>query len=308
MKKAKNLLFIHYPSGGYGFYLTRLINRYVSGIVKVHDSFDFDHLGTSHSLPLVYGDVHFNQNRILHIDQADPIYHNDISQGLYTLIPYCPGINDDKIQDTLNYYPDCKVVRLCYDDRTWPLVFYNAIVKAKQDNINRDVFFDREKFGSDADWAKRENFSLLCKHHSLRSQWKMVTDYRILNIDIFALLTNPGRVISDIAQFVYGKITYDDLDLKCKHQAFLAANPATAMHLEILQISNELGTFRDLGWIKELFWQAVTNFYVEEKYNITIKVNDHPDWFTNTKNIVELIPSFGDAESLNEISRSTERI
>lgn len=287
-----NILFIQYPSGGYGFYLTRLINRCISGVVKVQDNFNFDKIGTSHSLPLVYGHVHFNRDRHFDIQSANLIYHDSILQGHYVLVPYCPGINDDMISRTLDFYPKCRIVRLCYDDRTWPLVFYNAITKALNKDINSEVFFDRDRFGSDSDWAKRENFTLLFKSHALRHQWKPVADRRVCNIDIFSLLVDTKKTIETITEFIGQPAdAINTPDVLAKHQCFLVANPAATLHLKILKLLDNLTADQDLEWIKELFWQAVVNFYIEEQYDIAIKVNEHPDWFRTTGDLINCVAS-----------------
>lgn len=289
----ENLLFIHYPSGGYGFYLARLINRYISGVVKVDDRFSFDKTGTSHSLPLVHGHIHFNRTGKFSIENTDPIYRDSIQKGDYILVPHCPGINDDMISKTLIKYPKVKFLRLCYNDSVWPLIFYNAIVKAMNKDINEDVFFDAAKFGSNGDWARRENFSLLFKSHDLRQQWKPVTDDRICNIDLFSLLTEPEKTIKDIAKFLGRFVNPIIVDLDEKHRLFLNANPGTTLHLRILKMIDNLTIKQDLYWINELFWQAVVNFYIEEKYNFTILVNEYSDWFTNTSDLVKMIERHG---------------
>jgi hypothetical protein len=287
---SDNVLFIDYPSGGYGFYLTRLLNRYMSGIVQTDDDFDFDNLGTSHSLPLVYGDIHHNQNRVLSKNLTLSKYHKSIEQGHMILVPYCPGITTDKIAQTLDVYPNSKIIRLYYDDRAWPLVFYNAIYKAMRGDINIDVMFDPGRFGSDSAWARRENFMLLLTSHHLRDQWKPVDDHRIINIDIFSLLTDTQICLEKIGSALQKSINC--WDLYEKHRLFLQHNSPTVTHLSILATLDNLNFPKDLTHISELYWQAVFNFYIETRYNISIPVNDFPDWFTDTTEINMLLTGY----------------
>lgn len=282
-----NILLIDYPSGGYGFYLTRLINRYCSNIVRTEDTFEFDDLGTSHSVPLVYGDIHHNHNQILSRDRADPRYHQSINRGNIILVPYCPGITTDRIQDTLETYSKARLVRLWYDDRTWPLVFYNAINKALRGDVEVDIEFDPEKFGSSDSWARRENFMLLFKTHRLRNQWKPVTHPRIININILDLLINTEKCLCDIGGFLKISVACHDLDVK--HRNFLKHNPAIGVHLSILHTLDRLQDTQDLSHIDQLYWQAVFNFYLETTNNISIPVNDFPDWFENTAQINKML-------------------
>lgn len=294
MEKNNNLLLIYYPSGGYGFYLARLINRYVRNIVQVDDKFEFDSLGTSHLLPLVYGRIHWNQNRNdLELSSAAPMYHNSILQGDYVLIPSCPGINDDAIADTMDYYPNSKFIRLWYDDNTWPLVFYNSIVKAMRGDIDKDVCFDDKRFGSSDDWARRENYSLLLKDHYLRQEWKPRIDDRVHNVNIYSLLVDPLQCLIKIANFLGSSINNDCRDLDKKHGLFFQCNPGTTLHFKILDVVNRLNENQNLSWVKDLYWQAVVNFYIERKYDVIIPCNTYSNWFASTAEIVTMLENQG---------------
>jgi hypothetical protein len=282
--QSENLLLISYPSGGYGFYLTRLINYFVTNVVSTTDSFLFDDLGTSHSLPLVVGDIHFEKNRTLTVGVE--AYQFDIDQQKYILIPYCPGINSDNPNNVIDMFPNAKIIRLFYQDNTWPLVFQNCIVKAATGNTEDDIEFDAEIFGSSDAWARRENFELLFKNHHYRTMWKQHDT--VLNIDIFTLLTDPQHCLHQIAGLINGSVTRMD-ELAIKHQQFLDANPNTVRHLEILDIVKSLAKDQDLSHINQLYQQAVLNFYIQLKFNFVIPSNDYANWFTNTKQIVTML-------------------
>ena len=287
-KTSKNLLLISYPSGGYGFYLARLINCFVTNIVQTPDSFSFDHLGTSHSLPLVAGDIHHERNKSL--ISSDTKYHSDIDQQKYILIPYCPGINNDNPNNMINIFPNAKFIRLCYNDDTWPLVFQNCIVKAAIETVEDGIEFNVERFGSSDAWARRENFSLLFEEHHYRGTWK--EHDKCLNINILRLLTDPQFCLQQVASFINGTVTKLD-ELPIKHQQFLDANPNTVQHLEILNIIKNLNFDQDLTHIDQLYHQAVLNFYIQLKFNFVVPSNDYANWFTNTKEIVTMLSNNG---------------
>ena len=289
-KTDTNLLLIHYPSGGYGYYLARLINSFVTNVVKTADNFLFDDLGTSHSLPLVAGNIHFGQN----IDSmyADPMYRNDIDQNKYIVVPHCPGIGNDSTLGFIHSFQNAKIIHLCYKDNTWPLVFQNCIVKARQGNVETDVDFDKNLFGSDDNWARRENFVLTFINHYYRKMWKECWHDRVLNIDISDLLTTPDRVLAQISDFINGTLTQIDL-LPAGHQQFLNTNPNTVTHLEILKIVDCLETEQDLQHIKQLYHQALVNFYLQLKFDFVVPANDYSEWFTNTNEIVEMLNKHG---------------
>jgi hypothetical protein len=287
---SKNLLLINYPSGGYGYYLTRLINQFVTNVVQTPDAFLFDDLGTSHDLPLVVGDIHHEQNRVLHM--ADSMYWSDIKKQKYILVPYCPGIPNDTTDNLKSNYPNAKVIRLCYQDNTWPLVFQNCIVKAARGTTESDVDFDAKKFGVSDNWACRENFSLLFEYHHYRIMWKEHVHDNWLNIDISELITNPQNCLERVENFIDGSMI-DLNQLPSKHRQFLDANPNTVQHLEILNIVKTLTVDQDLAHINQLYHQAVLNFYVQLEFNFVIPANDYANWFTNTKEIVTMLKDHG---------------
>lgn len=288
--QSKNLLLVSYPSGGYGFYMARLINFFVTNVIKTSDLFQFDETGTSHLLPLVAGDIHFEQNHNLR--SIDQIYQSDIDQQKYIIIPYCPGINNDNPYKIEKDFPNSKIIRLYYQDNTWPLVFQNCIIKAANDTLEKKVKFESERFGSSDDWAQRENYTLLCQHHELREKWKPHANKHWLNIDIYDLITNPHGCLYKVAEFIDGNLEQIDL-LDHKHQQFLNANPHTVQHLANLQIVNDLLKEKSLNHITELYQQAVINFYVKCKFDFWVPPNDYADWFTNTTQIVKMLNQHG---------------
>jgi hypothetical protein len=285
-RSKKNLLLINYPGGGYGYYLARLINSFITNVVKTPDKFLFDAIGTSHQLPLVAGSIQVDQNKTL-VAIGDE-YQYDIDQQKYILIPYCPGIQSDDVTTLTNTFLNSKIIRLYYEDNTWPLVFQNCIIKAAQGTLETTVEFDEAAFGSSENWAKRENFFLLLKNHHFRNMWRECHLPQFLNINILDLLINPENCLRSVANFINGTIV--DLDtLPARHQQFLDANLNTVTHLEILNIVNNLKLNQNLSHIDHLYQQAVVNFYVQLKYNFEVPENNYSNWFTNTTDIVTML-------------------
>jgi hypothetical protein len=256
----QNLLLIQYPSGGYGYYLARLINSFVTMVVKTDDPFVFDHLGTSHSLPLIAGDIHHEKPWT--ITAVNKEYQPDNDQQKYIVVPYCPGIENSTVDNLQKNFSKSKVVRLYFDDTTWPLVFQNCIVKAKRGKLEDDVEFNKDAFGSDQNWARRENFILLLENHHFRNLWRLYQHPNFLNINILSLLTNPEQCVTQVANFIGGATTQLDL-LPMRHKQFLAANPNTVQYLEMLDIVNALDCPRSLTYIDQLYHQAVLNFFIQ---------------------------------------------
>jgi len=283
-KSKKNLLLINYPSGGYGYYLTRLINAFITNVVKTPDDFLFDSVGTSHLLPLVAGQFDQTKNLI----GVSEEYQHDINQQNYILIPYCTGIQSDDVTSLTNTFTNAKIIRLYYEDDTWPLVFQNCITKAALKTLETGVDFDHAAFGSSDDWAKRENYFLLLKNHHCRHIWNEYHSSQFLNINIFDLLTSTENCLRSIANFIHGTVI--DLDtLPTRHQQFLDSNLNTVRHLEILHIVKNLKLAQNLKHIDHLYQQAVLNFYLQLRYKFEVPTNDYSDWFTNTTDIVKML-------------------
>lgn len=286
-----NLLLIQYPSGGYGYYLARLINSFVTNVVITPDLFDFDELGTSHSLPLVIGDIHHEQKRTT-LNNIDAQYCTEDNQHKYIVIPYCPGIQNDTTDNIKTNYPTAKIIRLCYFDNTWPLIFQNCIVKALKGTTENNIEFDSSKFGSSDSWARRENFSLLFEHHHYRNMWKPHVDDQFLNVDIYTLLSDPQQCLHQVANLIGGSTAQLD-QLPTKHQIFFDANPNTVKHFDILRTVQMLPEQKSLRHIDTLYHQAVLNFYIQTKFDFTIPSNDYANWFTNTQEIVTMLKDHG---------------
>jgi hypothetical protein len=286
---SKNLLLIQYPSGGYGYYLCRLINSFVSNVVSTKDPWTFDTVGTSHSLPLVVGDIHHEHSRHLHA--LEEKYLENIQNQKYIIIPYCPGIENDSTKNLELKYPTAKKIRLWYDDRTWPLVFQNCIIKALQGSLEENVKFDSALFNSSDNWARRENYTLLNETHSFRQMWKPYNNNNFLNVNIFDLINDPKQVIINIANLI--QTTADLTELLAYHQKFLNANPNTVEHFQILEIINNIKQEYDLSSITSLYQQAVFNFYIKQKFNFEIPVYDYSNWFANTLEVVKMLKKHG---------------
>lgn len=285
-RSSSNLLLIQYPPGGFGFYIARLINSFVTNVVQTPDQFEFDRVGSSHLLPLVAGDIEYQRSRDLY--DPDPQYWPAIQAGQFVVIPHCPGMADDSLNRALTTFPRARILRVVYHDSAWPLVFQNCIIKAKLGTLENDVAFDHERYGSDADWAVRENYTLVLQGHDFRHLWKPYQAHNVYNLDVYTLLTNPAAALEFIAEIVGGQV-HDIQDLPQRHQQFLSLNQNTADHLEIYSLATTLPPAIDLTHITDIYQQAVFNFYVQTEFKIEIPVNDYANWFQNTDQVRDLV-------------------
>ena len=293
-RSRENLLVIQYPPGGFGFYIARLINSFVTNVVRTADQFEFDKVGSSHLLPLVAGDIEYQRNRDLY--DPDPQYWPAIQDGQFVVIPHCPGMADDSLHRVLDTFPNAAILRVVYHDSAWPLVFQNCIIKAKLGSLAQDVAFASTTYGSSDAWAVRENYTLVLQGHDFRNIWKPIDHHRVHNLDVYQLLTDPVCALTTIAKVVVGEV-YGLETLPQRHQQFLTLNQNTTDHLEIYRTATTLPRACDLGHIQDLYQQAVFNFYVQSTYDIEIPVNDYSDWFINTDQVLSLLSIKNSASS-----------
>lgn len=293
-KSFENILVIHYPSGGYGYYIARLVNYFLQGTVPVEDTWQFDHLGTSHlyrptitamkPLDLLQG----------YQPKISSHAYDLLKQGNWAVVPCCTGIDNDDISPVLEFFPNAQVLRVSYDEDSWPLIFYNTIVKAKQGNIDQDVEFDQTRFGSSDDWARRENYTTMMHSHPLRKNWKTQKEFCEVTVD--RVINDPLELLTTAAHLTGLTIKSTD-QIETLHQKFLQSNTQIKTYHQIKHAVNSLHDHLPLNDITELYWQAYCYYQIERIFGIQIPYNSHSQWFTNTKDIATMLDNLKDPES-----------
>lgn len=266
---------IWYPSGGFGHYINMILSFYGENFKRPSKrNVRFSDTGDSHAFAL-----------------SAPRYCNDSNHyqwyfepGINHTVMIDNGINSQS-QKFLEKFPDCKVIRLFYDDRSWPVVAQTQIVKASKGSLSDEVKPEPGKWTAHhADWAIREKFFLYLKDHYLRQYWPPIEDCVNINVgDLYeydSLETNLSSISSGLNNFSDVHRQWQESNLKYFNPVMLARDV-----LEAVDRRNSM----DLSSVTDLWTQAVINYFIWLKYQIVVPANTYADWFRDTLEINDVL-------------------
>lgn len=263
---------VWYPSGGFG--------HFVNGVLHLHgDNFVRPTANT----------IHFGQNGHSHaLSLVTPRYSKDIdtynfdfdsSKNYSVLIDN--GINDESVS-FLKFFPDAKVIKICYDDNTWPIVAKTMIDKAMLSNIQKELPLDA--WETNADWAVREKYFLFLRDHQLRYSWQVDCKYTCLTIsNILDYCIFNNYITSNICKIE---------NFESLHSTWLQANSQyiqPIIHANLLIEAIESDSDISLTHITDLWTQAVVNYFIWITYQVEVPANDFANWFQNSEEIRKIL-------------------
>jgi hypothetical protein len=262
---------VWYPGGGFGHFINAVLTLYGNNFVRPNKSLKFSNNGNSHNLDLV-APKYFHNNKYPNFD-FDPLKNYSV------LIDNGIGDSSKRFVTT---FVDSSVIKMCYNNISWPIVAKTNIVKASKSTIESELSIDSQ-WPDHSDWAVREKYTLYLKEHSFKSAW--LPDKNTYNIDILTLINYKDLYyqlsnIVDLANFEELHKTWIDSNF----EYFFPVIEATTI---VKYIQNQ--TLVDLTHITSLWDQAVINYFIELEFDIEIPVNDYANWFQNTKQIIDLI-------------------
>jgi hypothetical protein len=136
---------------------------------------------------------------------------------------------------------------------------------------------------SNEDFAIRENFTLF--YHNWPFNWDK--NDNCVNLDLELLITDPFKSIVQLLEKLKMQVV-NSHGLKKILRKWVQKNlPYFQIYYDCKKINNALDNNQnmDLTHITSLHDQGYINYWVEQKYNITIPAYDYKFWF---KNIIEL--------------------
>jgi hypothetical protein len=262
---------IWYPSGGYGHFVNAILSLHGDGFTRPNNSITFSANGNAHSLNLVVP-------KYFH-DQPYPEIVFDNATNYSVLIDN--GINNCG-KKFLNTFSNSKVIKMYYDDLSWPVVAKTLIIKASQSSLKQELTVD-SNWPSTEPWAIREKYSLYLKEHTLRSAW--TTDSECYNLNVSTLMSY--QTLKDFINNIVKVSEFESLynnwwQLNCKYFSPI---------IEAVNIINaiSLGQNLDLNHITDIWDQAVINYILSIKLDIDVPVNDYLNWFQDTNQISKLL-------------------
>lgn len=267
---------VWYPSGGFGHFLNAILTLYGQGFERPElPKKQFGKNGNSHSLKLV-------APKFLHDPETYNHSFND-SNNYSVLIDN--GINNESTRFR-NFFPESIVIKICYDDYTWPVVARTMIEKAMEVDFATEISVDSnwQELGV---WALREKYFLFLRDHEFRHKWRPDPNCRNLQIDKFLsypdirnFLDSCGIVLEDFLSFWQN---YKQLN-KIYFDPGIVAK-------EILQdVKNK--NWRNIT-VDDVWTQAMVYYYIWLEYNFEVPHNDYSEWFTNTKEISIMLDKHG---------------
>jgi hypothetical protein len=261
---------VWYPSGGFGHFVNAVLSLHGENFVRPANSLKFSTSGDSHSLELI-APKYFHDNK----------YNFMFDDNFNYSVLVDNGINNEGTK-FLETFPDAKIIKMCYDDRTWPVVAKTMIDKAMKSSIESELPID--DWGSKDDWAKREKYFLFLRDHELRYNWR--GNDTATNIDIEKLL-NYKDFKSAVASSGIVLSSFRKEWRDWQEHNFIYFLPVLAAQDIIKQVKKNNST--DLTMITDVWAQAVVYYYIWLEFGIEVPHNDYANFFNNTQEIKELI-------------------
>lgn len=258
---------VWYPSGGFGHYISAILNKYGQGFVRPSGSLTLSENGNSHSIELV-APKYFK-------DPDSYNYNFDPELNYSVLIDN--GI-DNQGTRFQSFFPEAKIIKMCYDDFTWPVVANTMIVKAMNQHIDSELCVDAGLWHCNEPWAQREKYFLFLRDHAFRQAWKPDSQSKPVMIndlmDYHQLKQSLGVELDDFETF------YQDW-WEANQQYF---NPIIVAE-KILQ-----GQFEP---VNDVWTQAVVYYQIWCKYEVEVPHNDYSNWFESYEQIVTMLKDNG---------------
>lgn len=275
---------ISYPCGGFGHFIYYVLSEFTNDVVRIDNSnFKFDAVGTSHAIQKatsIYQHDPETYDATIKVDPGD--------KSILVLVDN--GINNDSYDKVTKTFPNARIVRMVIDEKARPLVYMLMSLKAQRtDHINETELQQVQQNWSDSDqdWAKRENFTLF--YHNWPFSW--LDDTNCINVNISDMISGPEQTIKQLITRLGFELA-DEERLKIVLDDWLRANSSYFRYYNYFnEIEKALKCNQDISleMIDDLHAQGYINYLIEKMFDISIKVNDHQDWFKSTGEILKMI-------------------
>jgi hypothetical protein len=273
MTPASNIYCLWYPTGGFGHWVSACIGMLADGFVEnTSDQINFSATGDSHQAKIM-------APKYLH-DADDYRFEFDPNQRYVVLIDN--GINSES-KKFQRFFPGASIIKICYDDTSWPVVAATMITKT-QGSMHEQLSPDCGSWLEDADWARREKYFLYLRDHHLRHAWRRDPDAHCLMVndllDVNTMMHTLDRIGIPLR------------DATVLWQQWRRANDAyiapVEMAIKVLQaLSN--GSMLDISAVKDLWWQAVINYFIYITHGLEVPANDYADWFSDWNELCKFV-------------------
>jgi hypothetical protein len=260
---------VWYPSGGYGHFINAILNLHGNNFARPINKIKFSNTGNLHSL-----------------DLPAPKYHNDpenynfkFDQTLNYSVLVDNGINNqgERFKTT---FPSAHIIKLCYNDASWPIVAKTMIDKAMQSTVSEQLIVDCDKWDINEPWAVREKYFLFLRDHALRKAWQPAEN--VTNLLINDMLDYP-QLHSQLSTSGVELSNFELLHREWQEANKQYINPVKNSQSVIESIKNNVNV--SLNYISSIWDQAVLYYFLWLNFGQEVPHNDYANFFTDTDTI-----------------------
>ena len=262
---------VWYPSGGFGHFINAVLTLHGDNFVRPLKSLEFAKNGNSHNLDLIVpkylhecwpGGIEFrhDKNYCVLIDNG---IDNESTQFKYT-------------------FPNSTVIKICYTDRTWPIVARTMIDKAMKSSIESELALDKDSWSTAEPWAQREKYFLFLRDHSLRTAWHpesgldCILVESLMNYDVMKHTIEQTSIeLSEFSQ-LWNKWNFYN------KKYFL---PVIMANLVVDKIKKQESF--DLTPIKDVWTQAVIYYFIWNEFGKEVPHNNFKNFVHNVDQITQ---------------------
>jgi hypothetical protein len=265
---------VWYPSGGFGHFINAVLSLHGKNFVRPSNQLVFGTNGNSHSLKLSAPKYFHNSPYSFTFDQ---------SKNYSVLIDN--GINDTS-QSFLNHFYNSTVIKVCYDNNSWPVIAQTSVVKAVDNSLESELVLENDDWPGNEDWAIREKYFLYLKEHTLRTAWTPDNIVGSHSLDILTLLDYQKfyNYLNSVVQIEVSN--FEQLHSQWRESNYKYFFPVVESFKILEALKNQ--QHMDVSHVCNLWDQAVVNYFLHLEFGIEVPANDYANWFQNTEQISKI--------------------
>jgi hypothetical protein len=256
---------VWYPSGGFGHFINGILTLHGKEFKRpISNKIKFSQTGDSHNLDLVA--PKYTSNTIDYHYNFEPQYNYSVLVDL--------GI-DSNSRDFMQWFPESKIIKMCYTDTSWPVVAKTMIDKAMKSTVEVELAVELTDL-----WAQREKYFLFLRDHSFRWAWRSEPDVACVFVDslpdytrLKIMIESAGPELSEFKDlwsqwYTHNKKYFTPVDLA-------------------KQVINKIDCQEniDLTNVTDLWTQAVIYYFIWLKFDKEVPHNDFENFFKDTNQI-----------------------
>jgi hypothetical protein len=257
---------VWYPSGGFGHFINGILTLHGDGFKRPKNKIKFSNTGDSHNLDLVAPKYTKNYN-----------YEFDFNYNYSVLVDL--GINSSS-REFMQTLPDAQVIKLCYTDKSWPVIAKTMIVKAMKSTVESEIVLDATGWSSIEAWAQREKYFLFLRDHYLRNAWRSENEINCILVDS---LTDYHK-LKDLIELAGPKLdTFKDLwaEWYANNKKYFAPIEKAQRVIDMVKSSENMS----LTNLTDIWEQAVIYYFIWLEFGKEIPHNDFEDFFKDVDQI-----------------------